>query len=34
MSAGGVFIIITNDGKADKMLMATSVLEKRMKAIN
>ena len=33
MSAGGIFAIITNDGKQDRMLMATALLNARMKAI-
>jgi hypothetical protein len=33
MSTGGIFTIITNDGKQDRMLMATALLEKRLKAI-
>lgn len=33
MSSGGVFKIIANDGKADSLIMATDVLNKRIKAI-
>lgn len=33
MSAGGVFTLITNDGKADKMLMATELLNQRIRDI-
>ena len=33
MSSGGVFTIITNDGKQDKMLLATDLLEQRMNEI-
>lgn len=33
MSAGGVFQLITNDGKCDRMLMATTILEKRVEEI-
>jgi hypothetical protein len=33
MSTGGIFTIITNDGKQDRMLMATALLEKRLKTI-
>lgn len=30
MSAGGIFKIIANDGKADKMIMATELLNQRI----
>lgn len=33
MSTGAIFNIITNDGKQDRMLMASAILEKRLKAI-
>lgn len=33
MSAGGVFKLIANDGKADRMIMATEVLNQRIKDI-
>lgn len=33
MSAGGVFKLITNDGKADRMIMATELLNLRIKAV-
>ena len=33
MSAGAVFVIISNDGKADKMIMATDLLEQRIDEI-
>lgn len=33
MSAGGVFKLIANDGKADRMIMATELLNKRIKDI-
>jgi len=33
MSAGGIFKIIANDGKADKMIMATELLNQRIKDI-
>lgn len=33
MSAGGVFQIVSNDGKADKMIMATDLLNMRIKEI-
>ncbi len=33
MSAGGVFKIIANDGKADKLIMATELLNARLKKI-
>ena len=33
MSSGGVFQIVTNDGKADKMLLASDLLEERVKDI-
>jgi hypothetical protein len=31
MSAGGVFQLIANDGKADRMIMATELLNQRIK---
>jgi hypothetical protein len=34
MSTGGIFTIITNDGKQDRMLMATAFLHDRLTAIN
>ena len=33
MSAGGVFKLIANDGKADRMIMATKLLNQRIKDI-
>jgi hypothetical protein len=33
MATGGVFTIITNDGKQDRMLMATQMLRNRLEAI-
>ncbi len=33
MAAGGIFTIITNDGKQDRMLMATALLHDRLNAI-
>lgn len=33
MSAGGVFKLIANDGKADRMIMATELLNNRIKDI-
>jgi len=33
MSSGGVFTLIANDGKADKMIMATDLLNQRIKDI-
>lgn len=33
MSTGGVFQLITNDGKQDRMLMATQMLRNRLEAI-
>ncbi len=33
MSSAGIFQLISNDGKADKMIMATDLLEMRIKAI-
>lgn len=33
MSAGGVFKIIANDGKADKLIMATDLLNQRLKRV-
>ena len=34
MSTGGIFTIITNDGKQDRILMATALLADRMASIN
>jgi len=34
MATGGIFTIITNDGKQDKMLMATQLLHERLRSIN
>lgn len=34
MSTGGIFTIITNDGKQDRMLMATALLHERLRTIN
>lgn len=33
MSTGAVFTIVTNDGKQDRLIMATALLEKRLSAI-
>ena len=33
MSSGGVFKLIANDGKADRMIMATKLLNQRVKDI-
>lgn len=33
MATAGIFKLIANDGKADKMLMATELLNKRIKEI-
>lgn len=33
MSTGGVFQIVSNDGKADKMLLASDLLEERIRDI-
>ena len=33
MSTGGIFTLITNDGKQDRMLMATALLSKRLQNI-
>lgn len=33
MATGGIFQLITNDGKQDRMLMATALLNKRLKLI-
>lgn len=33
MSTGGVFSIVANDGKADRLIMATHVLQQRIKEI-
>jgi hypothetical protein len=30
MATGGIFQLITNDGKQDRMLMATALLNKRL----
>lgn len=34
MSAGGVFALIANDGKADRLIMATQLLNQRIKEIS
>jgi hypothetical protein len=34
MSTGGIFTLITNDGKQDRMLMATALLHERLRGIN
>lgn len=34
MATGGIFTIITNDGKQDRMLMATALLHERLRSIN
>jgi hypothetical protein len=34
MATGGIFTLITNDGKQDRMLMATALLHERLTAIN
>ena len=34
MATGGIFTIITNDGKQDRMLMATALLHEQIRAIN
>ena len=34
MSTGGIFILVTNDGKQDKMLMANQFLQQRLASIN
>jgi hypothetical protein len=34
MATGGIFTLITNDGKQDKMLMATDLLHNRLRDIN
>lgn len=34
MATGGIFTIITNDGKQDRMLMATALLHDRLKSIH
>ena len=34
MATAGIFTIITNDGKQDKMLMATALLHERLRSIN
>ncbi len=33
MSTGGIFTLITNDGKQDRMLMATELLKARLRRI-
>lgn len=33
MSSGAVFQLISNDGKADKMILATDLLEQRINSI-
>jgi hypothetical protein len=33
MSAAGVFKLLANDGKADKMIMATAMLNERLRDI-
>jgi hypothetical protein len=33
MSTGGIFQLITNDGKQDRMILATALLQSRLKAI-
>jgi len=33
MATGGIFTIITNDGKQDRMLMATALLHERLDRI-
>lgn len=33
MATGGIFTIITNDGKQDRMLMATALLHDRLASI-
>lgn len=33
MATGGIFTIITNDGKQDKMLMASELLRNRLEAV-
>lgn len=33
MATGGVFQLITNDGKQDRMLMATQMLRNRLDAV-
>ena len=33
MSASGVFILISNDGKADRLINGTDILEQRITAI-
>ena len=33
MATGGIFQLITNDGRQDRMLMATSLLKKRLAII-
>ena len=34
MATGGIFTIITNDGKQDRMLMATALLNDRLTSIH
>ena len=33
MATGGIFALITNNGKQDRMLMATNLLNKRLEDI-
>jgi hypothetical protein len=33
MATAGIFTLITNDGKQDRMLMATELLKRRLKSI-
>ena len=33
MATGGIFTLITNDGKQDRMLMATHLLNRRLRDI-
>lgn len=33
MSTAGIFTLITNDGKQDRMLMATELLKRRLQSI-
>ena len=33
MATGGIFLLVTNDGKQDRMLMATALLNERLRAI-
>lgn len=34
MATGGIFTLVTNDGKQDRMLMATALLSERLRAIH